>query len=351
MNTNNLKEELTEENIILLMKYLGVEKYEERKDALIFPTICHNVNIDDASMKLYYYKKNKLFHCYTQCGESFDIYGLFKRFYEIRQMKYNFYDDIYYKIIGLLNLSFLDNVFEDKYISIRKKFVKENKTIILPEYDTGVLSVYIKSYPIEWLNDNISTSSMDKFNILYSISENKIIIPHYDYNNRLVGIRGRALNKLDIEKNGKYMPVQIEGRWYSHPLSMNLYGLNVTKEIIKSNKICYLFEAEKSVLQIESYGMLNCSVAVCGSNLNKFQINLLMRECAPKEIVLCFDNEEKNKEDKYFNKLWDVCKKYNNYCNFSFIYDRDGLLEYKDSPSDKGRDIFEELLKGRVRIK
>ena len=58
----------------------------------------------------------------------------------------------------------------------------------------------------------------------------KLSFPHYDSNSRLIGIRGRALNEWDIENLGKYMPVQIEKKWYSHPLSLNLYGLNKTKE-------------------------------------------------------------------------------------------------------------------------
>ena len=74
---------------------------------------------------------------------------------------------------------------------------------------------------------------MDKFNIRYSTTQNKIIIPHYNADGQLVGIRGRALNEWEVENVGKYMPVQIEGKWYSHPLSLNLYGLNFNKEDIK----------------------------------------------------------------------------------------------------------------------
>ena len=40
-----------------------------------------------------------------------------------------------------------------------------------------------------------------------------------------------------------------------------------------------------------------------------------MKTCYPKEIVLCFDKEELKGEDKYFNKLYEMCKKYKNYCN------------------------------------
>jgi hypothetical protein len=192
---------------------------------------------------------------------------------------------------------------------------------------------------------------MEKYNIRYSISQNKIIIPHYNAEGGLVGIRGRALNKQDIEAFGKYMPVQIEGKWYSHPLSLNLYGLNWNKDNIKRNGVCYICESEKACMQIESFSGDNCAVACCGSNINKYQIDLLMRYCAPREIVVCFDNEEKKDEDKYFQKLWNMCSKYKNYCSMSFIYDRQGISKLKDSPSDNGEKIFSQLLKERVKVK
>lgn len=96
--------------------------------------------------------------------------------------------------------------------------------------------------------------------------------------------------------------------------------------------------------------MPNCGVAVCGSNFNKYQLNILMHECAPKEIIICFDKEEQGNEDKYFNKLYNIGKKYGNYCKFSFIYDRENLLELKDSPTDKGEEIFKVLLNKRVEV-
>ena len=163
------------------------------------------------------------------------------------------------------------------------------------------MDVFIKYYPIEWLNDGISRAAMDKFNIRFSPSQNKIIIPHYDAAGRLVGIRGRALDECEIKNFGKYMPVQIEGKWYSHPLSLNLYGLNFNKENIKNTGIAYIGEAEKFVLQLDSFSIPNCGVAVCGSKLNKYALDILIRECHPREIVICFDQEEEPKSSKYFN--------------------------------------------------
>jgi DNA primase len=146
------------------------------------------------------------------------------------------------------------------------------------------------------------------------------------------------------------MPVQIEQKWYKHPLSLNLYGLKENKEAIKRTGRVFIFEGEKSVLQFESFKQENCSVAVCGSSLNKFQLDLLIRECSPSEFVICFDKEEE-KGEEYFNKLWKLCSKYHNYGNFSFLYDREGLLKLKESPSDRGEEVFNTLLSRRVIVK
>lgn len=45
-----------------------------------------------------------------------------------------------------------------------------------------------------------------------------------------------------------------------------------------------------------------------------------------------------------------MCKKYKNYANFSFIYDKKKLLKLKDSPTDRGEEIFKKLLKERVKV-
>ena len=76
INLQELRENLTEEHIIKIVLGLGAEKYEDKGNALIFPTICHNTRESEASMKLYYYKESHMFHCYTECSENFDIFDL-----------------------------------------------------------------------------------------------------------------------------------------------------------------------------------------------------------------------------------------------------------------------------------
>ena len=74
----------------------------------------------------------------------------------------------------------------------------------------------------------------------------------------------------------------------------------------------------------------------------------MLRVTHPREIVICFDKEEKQNQTVYYEKLRAICEKYKNYCRFSFIYDRNNLLELKESPTDRGQKVFEKLLEGRI---
>lgn len=341
-----ITESLRDEDVFRLLSELGAEPID-KGDFFLCKSVCHHDDPSEANYKLYYYKNTHIFNCYSEDG-TMSIFKFLKLYYECRNIPYDWYQDI---LEVILKCSAREVAGAQTYKVRRGDYEAKKVRKELPSYPEGILDCFIKQYPVEWLNDSISREAMDRYNIKYSISQNKIIIPHYDATGKLVGIRGRALNQYDIDTFGKYMPVQIEGKWYSHPLSLNLYGLNWTKENIIKTGICYIGEAEKFVLQLESFSIPNCAVASCGSNLNKFQIDLLVRYCHPHEIIVCYDNEEKNGEDKYFNKLYSMCKKYINYANMSFIYDRQGLSKMKDSPSDNGQEIFEQLLKGRVRVK
>jgi len=347
MDWNKVIEDLTEQDIIDLMKYFGVNDYKMTPEAIIFPTICHNIEVDNASMKLYYYRDNHFFYCYTEDG-GMSVFKFIEQVYKTRGIDYDWYNDVYLLVTKRKRKEGLE---VEKREFLGDKYKRKARERQLEVYPDGVLDVFEKIYPSQWIKEGISKETMDKFNIRFSISQNKIIIPHYNENGELVGIRGRALNAWEVENIGKYMPVQIEQKWYKHPLSLNLYGLDKTKDNIQKNGYVCLFEGEKSVLIADGFARPNCGVAVCGSSINKFQIDILMKSCAPKEFIICFDKEEEGLDDKYFNKLKKLGEKYSNYGNFSFIYDFHNRLEMKDSPVDKGEEVFNQLLRERVKIK
>lgn len=347
INYEEIVNNLRDEDIIQLMYKLGADRHEERDNCIIFPTICHNDKAEEASMKLYYYKDNHFFYCFTSCS-GMSIFKFLENYYNTRNYNFNWAKDV---LKVAQNCSNYCNDLEqlERYKRVSDKY-RRRPTIDLAAYSENVLDTFIKYYPPEWLNDNISKDAMDKFNILYSISQNKIVIPHYDMNDRLVGIRGRALNDSDIAY-AKYAPIKVEDITYKHKLSLNLYGLNKNWENMFWYKTCFLAEGEKSVLQAESFSFPNITAAVCGSQINIYQIKLLLQYCQPEEIVICFDKEENPGEDIYFNKLWNMCSKYKNYTNISFIYDRENILDMKESPFDRGELAFKQLLDKRVRVR
>lgn len=346
INYAEIIENLKDEDVFHLLETLGGEPID-KEEYILSRSICHHDDPSEGNYKLYYYKNTHIFYCYSSCG-SMSIFKFLQHYYETRQIEYDWYNDV---LQVILNCAAAVNVDTRAYRSQADNYRPQKVRKELPTYPEGLLEIYSKYYPIEWLKDSITTRAMDKYNILFSHSQNKIIIPHYNIHGELVGIRGRALNEWEVENIGKYAPVWIEGKCYSHPLSLNLYGLNKNWKNIKKDGIAFVFESEKSVLQFDNFVMKNYAVAACGSNLNKYQIDLLMRYCQPKYVVVCFDNEEEKGQSKYFDKLYKMCKKYTNYCSMSFIYDREGLTNKKDSPSDRGEDIFIQLLNKRVVVK
>lgn len=112
---------------------------------------------------------------------------------------------------------------------------------------------------------------------------------------------------------------------------------------------------EKSVLKYKTYFGLNndISVACCGSNLSSHQVQLLL-DCGVEEIIIAFDRQFKELGDDEFKhlklNLLKARSKFKNYATISFMFDKTGLLGYKDSPIDDGKDIFLKLFKERIII-
>lgn len=348
LDLQQIKNNLTPKDIIkIIQTFIPDLVYQEEDEFLLLPTICHHEHQEEGSLKLYYYYNTKLFFCYTQCEGSFDIYELVKKMLDLRG-------------IGSSDFSVILNIITQysKVFTLEKKFnyesiFLENKTSLqtydFKTYDESILNMFHNYYYKNWIEEGISIQSMRKYNIKYYINQDQIIIPHYDINNNLIGIRARNLDPIQIEK-GKYMPIIIEKNIYSHPLSYNLYGLNQTKEAIQKAKRAYVFEGEKSVLLCDTfYKENNISVATCGKKINKFQINLLIK-LGVQEIVICYDrmNYDEKTTETYFQELYQIANKYRNYVNISFIFDRKNIIPYKSAPVDNGKEVFEQLLKRRV---
>ncbi len=355
-----LKEQLTKDDIIHIMSSLGAEApKEDPKGNLIFPTICHNAY--HGKHKLYYYDNTKLFSCYTECAESFDIFDLIQRNKALYNVDWKFENSLYYVMDMTGHTNCFENDTNENTNQHRiddweflNRYKKVNKPEIkLNEYDPVALNIYRQYFHKNWLDEGITKESMIKFGIKLDVFNNKIIIPHYSIENKLVGIRGRALNQEDIKEGRKYMPVKIENTIYSHPVSCNLYGLNHNVKTIEKLKKVFIVEGEKSVLKIESYYPdNNFSVAVCGDKISDFQKELILKHVD--EVIIGFDKTElyeKRGQNTGIVNVRKIAQKFSPYVQTFIIADKENLLDLKDAPVDKGKEILEQLMKKKIEIK
>lgn len=363
LNKDTLKNELSIEQVFEFVEYLGGEPRYDKGDSFVSRTICHNdmIHYDEASYKLYYYDNTHLFHCYTGCEEpSFDIYQLTMKVKKIPLNKaIAFTADYFGLAIEEEHLDFdeLPSSLPDwdilKQYNDRADLPQEQR-ISLKIYDTSILDFLPRPRIIPWEREGISSTAIKEANICYDPINQGIVIPHYDIDNHLIGIRERTLIKEE-ESNGKYRPAYLNGVLYSHPLGFNLYNLNNSKQNIQIIKKAIIFESEKATLSYRTFfgRESDISVACCGSNLLNYQANLLSA-LGVNEILVAFDRQFKKVGDEEYkiwtNKLKKINDKYKSFFQISFIFDRRGLLGYKDSPIDKGKDIFMKLLKERIML-
>lgn len=366
LNKDKILSSLTKEDVIKVVTSLGSTSPKSNQAGdLIFQSICHGSN----SWKLYYYHeptekyKGKTFHCYSGCSDSFNIIELVIRANRVKGKTITWYKALQY-IAKTTNKIILDNSIENnkdiiddfEWINKFKNLNKSKRDIPnLTEINENILESFYYAPHTDWLSDHISREALSQYEIGYYGLTNQIIIPHRDKNNRLIGIRGRYLDDYDIDTIGKYVPLQIEGKFLSHQLGSNLYGINVTQDKIKRIKKVMLVESEKGCLQNYTYfGEDSFVVATCGSNITLTQQKLLLQYLQCEEIIIAYDREYHDansfEAEIYYNKL---IKKVSNivpYCKVCFVLDSKNRLGYKDSPTDKGKEVLLELLDEKILI-
>lgn len=349
---------LTIKDVQEFLHTLGVSPIvmNKEKEYLICPTVCHNPLNEAASMKLYWYQNHKIFRCYTECNEAMSIFKLYQKFIDINEgRKVSDVEAENYVRQSIKHEILISSQNYSAYKSNEEKYKFTTEIPELPEYSINVLRYFTHYYHPLWLKDGITKEAMDKFHIGFSIGQNKITIPHFDVNGRLIGIRARTLDPVEAAEYGKYRPVQIGKTMYNHQLQFNLYGIYEHKEGIKKRRSAIIVEGEKSVLLDDGYyGNLSNAVACCGSHFNKYQVRLLT-QLGVNEIVVALDKEyddwRSEKAINYRKKIEDACKNYKEQAVFSYIWDYKNLLREKDSPFDRGKEVFEELYRNRIKIR
>lgn len=345
------RDELTPEDIKRILRKFGVEPYREYKDCIIYPTVNHN--LEGGSPKLYYYKSNKMFKVYTGDAGLFDIFQLVIDMHHLRGKTITLPE-----AIRFCDLEISGPIKDGEGYGVRKqldylqKISQEEPEVEIEEfvvYPDHILERYLFDTKglKPWIEEDISTQTLHKYNIKYDPVVNAIIIPYYTHEGDLIGVRGRF---LDPDAKAKYMPIRYQGKYLSHPTSKILYGLNINEQAILDSKTAIIFEGEKSVMKMDSiYGDKNISVATSGRAITKDQLDLLSFY-GVRDIIIAYDRDyqsagEIKKEIKETKEKLGAAV---NLFNISLIIDHDFLLDHKDSPIDDGKRTFDKLMETRV---
>lgn len=347
---------------------MGATEIDEsgiNKGHIITNTICHNHS--SGSMKMYYYpdEDGGMFRCYTHCQCSFDVYDLVKRSFEAKKSDLSFGECVQYVVSKTqkqvaFGFGFLAEEIEkenetDEIMDWMSRVSKKKKVELpeIPVINESIMQVFSKRYPSEFLNDHITEETMDKFKIMYYDKASRIVIPHYNVDGDLIGLRGRYTG-IFSENTQKYMPLTIQQRTFSYPTMYNLYGLLQSLAGIKKHKKVIIFESEKSVMQCSSYFQEDCfAVALSGSFISQYQIDMLLSLDIDK-VILAFDKEYietgTELELRAMKKTLEIGRRFSPYLRTYTIWDNEGLLNYKDSCSDHGKDVLMKLLKSKQEI-
>lgn len=350
-----LRDRLEPSDIIRILEQYNVHPYYQCKNYLIFETCCHNP-IGTGSNKLYYYTNTHMFKCYTECDCMFDIFELIIKIENIQGRKIGKGEAI--RIAGFdLSVREMNEVASDSLASDLTKLIYINNAGNSEEKELPPInqSFLDERYTFDlqalktWRDEGISINSMFYYQITYDPIENCIVIPQFDENGAVVGVRGRF---LDEEAQDKYKPITYNGVLLNCPTNSVLYGYYQNKKALNMTRTAIIFESEKSVLKMDTiYNKNNISVAVYGQHISKKHIKLLV-EAGVSNVIIAFDADYRTEEEaqQKFEQYKKITKPLNAYFNISIIIDFHNRLGYKDSPIDRGETIFNELMKERIYI-
>lgn len=219
-----------------------------------------------------------------------------------------------------------------KYRS-RKKQLKATKSTVLPadymlRYEKNPEKLAV------WEAEGISKASLERFQVAYDSFSDRLVYPIRNVSGEIVNVGARTL-----DPNWKQKKLRKYSYMFSWDGGMNtVFGIAENKEEILKKREIIIFEGAKSVMIADSWGVKNCG-ALLTSHLSQFQLNILAKlgVC----VVFALDKEVVIRDDPNITRL-------KRYVSVDYIWDRDGLLDEKDSPVDKGVEAFMKLYEGRL---
>jgi DNA primase len=213
----------------------------------------------------------------------------------------------------------------------RKKCV--NNSIIHTYLPEDIMNQYTKEPIKEWLQEGISQEALDKYEARYNKPGNAIVFPLRDSEGKVIAVKARTLYQ-------NHRDMGIPKYIYYQSIGSNdfLGGLYYNKQNIINKNEVIVVEGFKGILLAESQGYNNV-VSLETNNINKYQIQLLLSLRVPITFAL-------DKGVRIDSKIVGLLPKFT---DVYYLEDREGLLQDKDCPFDRGKVVSDRLYGNKIK--
>ena len=355
IDVKKLKRALTLAHYDMIIQRLGIPIFSKSNSEWRLYTGDKNVNPLEGSPKLIFYPDSHIFMGYT-AGRSYDIISLTQTRLALLKQPCSFLDACQF-IIDTTNINpdSISHIKKEGHVydwSNLERFIKVRKYgNQLSEYNRNIIDTLPPLYPQAWIDEGISEETMDKYQIRYYERCNQTVIPCFDDEARLVGVRVRNWDKDRVEQ-AKYMPlVTLDGQCYKFNTNQVFYGINYNKPEIERTGKVIIVESEKAVMKLDTYmGRHNIALGMYGSNLGIQRRNQLLK-MGVNTVSYVVDNDFIGQDDEFFEqwreKIQHFIKLWDGFCRVEIVWDNLGLLGPKENATDRTKEIWEQLWENR----
>lgn len=348
LDIQSIKSQINADNIIDLMDSLGADYNFASSHEIHFRSICH----DSDSYKLYWYDDGSggRLHCHRD-GETWDVIG-FVEF--IKHLDFIPAVEYICQTLGINANEVSERSDVDPWQKDLRRWLPNAESELEPLtiYDPSVLRLF-KPFPHKsWLDDGISVSAMRKLGIGWYGRNAQVAIPVRDPDGNLVGIHARNTRRAIVGAGRKYEPLRTLIQDYRFPTGRVCYGLYENQAAIKASREVILFEAPKSTLQMTTMlGNSASCVSLFGWNCNKLRRDMLL-DLGIQRVNIALDRQYHEPSGDefavYVRQVKKIAALFKPYCQVGIIWDKQDRLGYKDSPSDKGLEVWNQLYQERT---
>lgn len=355
VDVKKLKKALTLSHYDTILRELGIPIFSKSNTEWRCWSGEKNRNPLDGSPALVFFPDNKIFIGYTS-SRSYDAISLVQTRLNLLGQTCSFLDACNWilektgldpnKITKpLTNNHVYDWSDLERFVRVRKYGNQ------LPEYNRNIIDTLPPLYPQAWIDEGISEETMAKYQMRYYERCNQTVIPCFDSEARLIGVRVRNWDKDKVEQ-AKYMPlITLDGQCYKFNTNQVFYGINYNKPEIERTGKVIIVESEKAVMKLDTYmGRHNIALGMYGSNLGIQRRNQLIK-MGVNTVSYVVDNDFIGQDDEFFEqwreKIQHFIKLWDGFCRIEIVWDNLGLLGPKENATDRTKEVWEQLWENR----